>query len=199
MISLVWLDVAKICIAGALLGGIVGKLVVRRPYYLKRLRPSFWLPIARKMRQRDWSRLFAIALAFTTLSLISALAIGWLIQDRIGWELYSEEEFIFTRETIPIPLLFVVANFLPIFEEWVFRGILLEEVARRARSQWLGVMISALVFAFFHLSNPGTYPAYVIPLVAGGVLLGACYLRVGLGGAIISHCAYNSILLLMGA
>jgi len=198
VISLVWFDVAKICIAGGLLGGIVGKLVVRRPYYLERLRPSFWLPITRKMRQLEWSRLLAISLAFATLALFSALAIGWVVQDKMGWELYSEE-FIFTEEKIPLPLLFLTVNLLPIFEEWVFRGILLEEASRRARSRSLGVLISALVFALFHLSNPGTYPAYAIPLVAGGILLGACYLLVGLGGAIISHCAYNSLLMIMGA
>jgi membrane protease YdiL (CAAX protease family) len=151
------------------------------------------------MRQLDWSRLFAIAIAFAALSLFSALAIGWLIRDKIGWELYSEEEFIFTEEKLSLPLMFVIVNLLPIFEEWIFRGILLEEASRRTRSRLLGVVISALAFALFHLSNPGTYPAYTIPLVAGGILLGACYLRVGLGGAIISHCAYNSILMVMGA
>jgi len=199
VIPLFWLDVARICIAGALLGWIVGKLVIRRPYYLKQLRPSFWIPIVRRMRRLDWSRLFAIALAFAALAMFSALATGWFIQNRLGWELVSEEEFIFTEEKIPLPLLFVIVNFLPIFEEWVFRGILLEEAARRTRSRLLGVIISALAFALFHLSNPGTYPAYAIPLVVGGVLLGACYLLVGLGGAIISHCAYNSILMVMGA
>ena len=196
MISLVWLDVARICIAGGLLGGIIGKLVVRRPYYIERLRPRFWWPIVRKMRQLEWSRLLAIALAFATLALFSASIIGWVVQDKMGWELYSEKEFIL--EKIPLPLLFLTVNILPIFEEWVFRGILLEEVSRRARSRSLGVLISALVFALFHLSNPGTYPAYAIPLVAGGILLGACYLLVGLGGAIISHCAYNSLLMIMG-
>lgn len=199
MISLVWFDVAKIIIAGGLLSGIVVKIVVRRPYYLERLRPAFWLPIARKMRQLDWSRLLAIALAFAALALFSALAIGWVVQDKLGWELYSENEFIFTPEKIPLPILFLTVNILPIFEEWVFRGILLEEASRRTRSRSLGVLISALAFALFHLSNPGTYPAYAIPLVAGGILLGACYLLVGLGGAIISHCAYNSILMIMGA
>jgi len=197
VISLVWLDVARICIAGGLLGGIIGKLVVRRPYYIERLRPRFWWPIVRKMRQLEWSRLLAIALAFATLALFSASIIGWVVQDKMGWELYSEKEFIL--EKIPLPLLFLTVNILPIFEEWVFRGILLEEVSRRARSRSLGVLISALVFALFHLSNPGTYPAYAIPLVAGGILLGACYLLVGLGGAIISHCAYNSLLMIMGA
>jgi membrane protease YdiL (CAAX protease family) len=196
---LVWLDVVKISIAGGLLGWIVGKLVVRRPYYLERLRPSFWWPIAKKMRQLEWSRLLVISLAFATLALFSALLVGWVVQDKMGWELYSEKEFIFTEEKIPLPLLFLTVNLLPIFEEWVFRGILLEEASRRTRSRSLGVLISASVFALFHLSNPGTYPAYAIPLVAGGILLGACYLLVGLGGAIIAHCAYNTILMIMGA
>jgi membrane protease YdiL (CAAX protease family) len=195
---LVWLNIARISIAGILLGAVVSKLVMLRPYYLERLRPGFWLPIAKGMRQRDWSKLLLIALAFAVVALALALIVGRVISIGLGWQLYSEEEFIFTTEKIPLPLLFVTVNLLPIFEEWVFRGILLEEASRRARSRSLGVLVSAAVFALFHLSNPGTYPAYAIPLLLGGILLGACYLLVGLGGAVLSHCTYNSILLLMG-
>lgn len=197
---MLWLDIARICAAGALLGAIVGKLVARRPYYLERLHPRFWLSVTKGMRGRDWLRVLGIAFG---IAIFAFLIIGWVsygIVDRIGWELYSEEEFVFARleEISPLALLLIV-NVLPVFEEWVFRGILLEEAARRARSRLLGLLISAFVFALFHLSNPGTYPAYAIPLALGGILLGACYLLIGLGGAIVSHCAYNSLLLLLGA
>lgn len=192
-----WLDFLRILVAGLVLGLVVGKLVVLRPHYLERMRPRYWIPRARSMRRKEWVRLISIALWFTVATLFVAIIAGVVLSEA-GVELYSEEEYPFTalEEQYPL-LLLVVVNVLPIFEEWIFRGILLEEVARRARSKWLGVGISTLVFAAFHLSNPGTYPAVMIPLIGAGFLLGACYLISGLAGAIITHNAYNSILVIL--
>ena len=194
MIWLLWLDLARILVAGVVLGLVVGKLVVLRPSYLERIRLRRWLPVARRMRRREWVRLISIVLAFTAATLVMATIVGEVLRGA-GVELYSREEypFIVLQEQYPL-LLLVVVNVLPIFEEWIFRGILLEEVARRTRSKWIGVMVSTLIFAAFHLSNPGTYPAFAIPLLGAGALLGACYLVSGLAGAILVHNAYNSIL-----
>ncbi|MBA7502146.1 hypothetical protein ES706_00728 [subsurface metagenome] len=199
MIWLLWLDLAKILAAGVVLGLVVGKLVVLRPSYLERIRPRHWLPVARRMRRRESIRLISIALAFTAAALVVAIVAGNILHGA-GVELYSREEYPFTalQEQYPL-LLLVIVNVLPIFEEWIFRGILLEEVARRTRSKWIGVMVSALIFAAFHLSNPGTYPAFAIPLLGAGLLLGICYLVSGLAGAIITHNAYNSILVVLWA
>jgi len=192
-----WLDLLRILVAGLVLGLVVGKLVVLRPHYLERMRPRYWIPRARSMRRKEWVRLISIALWFTVATLVVAIIAGVVLSEA-GVELYSEEEYPFTalEEQYPL-LLLAVVNVLPIFEEWIFRGILLEEVARRARSKWLGVGISTLVFAAFHLSNPGTYPAVMIPLIGAGLLLGACYLISGLAGAIITHNAYNTILVIL--
>lgn len=197
MIPLLWLDLARILVAGAVLGLVVGKLVADKPYYLERIRPRSWLQIARKMRKRDWFKLISIALAFTVASFLLATIIGIMLSE-VGVQLYSEEEYTFTvlEKTSPILLLLTV-NILPILEEWIFRGILLEEIAHRSHSRWLGVALSAVVFALFHLSNPGTYPAFAVPLIGAGILLGACYLYSGLAGAIIAHNAYNSILVIL--
>lgn len=190
MICLFWLDLAKILVAGVALGLIVGKLVVLRPSYLEQIRPRHWLPIARRMQRRESIRLISIALVFTAAALVVAITVGSIP----GLELYSKEEYPFTvlQEQYPL-LLLIVVNVLPIFEEWIFRGILLEEVARRTRSKWIGVIVSTLIFAAFHLSNPGTYLAFVLPMLGAGLLLGACYLVSGLAGAIITHNLYNSI------
>lgn len=197
MIWLLWLDLAKILLTGIVLGLVVGKLVVLRPHYLERIRPRHWLPIARRMRKQESIRLISIALAFTAAALVVAIIVGNILHGA-GLELYSEEEYPFTALQQQYPLLLlVVVNLLPIFEEWIFRGILLEEAARRTRSKWIGVAVSTLIFAIFHLSNPGTYPAFVIPLLGAGLLLGICYLVSGLAGAIITHNAYNSILVLL--
>ena len=178
------------------LGLVVGKLVVARPHYLELLRPRLWLPIAKKMGRRDWLKLLGVILAFSALSLVVAIsvgvAVGWL-----GLEMYSPAEYPFARlEEISPTLLLLSVNILPVFEEWIFRGILLEEIARRGRSLSLGVFLSTLAFAVFHLSNPGTYPAFLLPAFAAGLVYSACYLFSGLPGAIGAHCLYNSIVAL---
>ncbi len=148
---------------------------------------------------RESIKLILISLAFTAAALAMTIIVGNILHGA-GVEMYSTEEYPFTalQEQYPLLLLMMV-NLLPIFEEWIFRGILLEEVARRTRSKWMGVLVSTIIFATFHLSNPGTYPAFVIPLLGAGLLLGICYLVSGLAGAIITHNAYNSILVLLWA
>ena len=194
---MLWLDLLRILVGGVVLGLVVGKLVVPRPQYLERIRPRYWVPQARSMRRDEWVRLITIALWFTAATLIVAGIVGMVLSGA-GVEMYSEEEYPFTTLEKQYPLLLlVVINVLPIFEEWIFRGILLEEVVRRTRSKWLGVGVSTLIFAAFHLSNPGTYPAFAIPLIGAGLLLGACYLVSGLAGAIITHNAYNTILVIL--
>ncbi len=192
-----WLDLFRILVAGLVLGLVVGKLVVLRPHYLEQIHPRYWVPRARSMRRKEWVRLISIALWFTAATFAVATIVGMVLSGA-GVEMYSEEEYPFTTLEKQYPLLLlVVINVLPIFEEWIFRSILLEEVARRTRSKWLGVGVSTLIFAAFHLSNPGTYPAFAIPLIGAGLLLGACYLVSGLAGAIITHNAYNSILVIL--
>jgi hypothetical protein len=194
-----WLDLLRILAAGVVLGFVVGKLVVLRPHYLEQIRPRSWVPRVRSMRRQEWLRLISIAFIFTAATLVMATVVGGVLRGA-GVELYSREEYPFTalQEQYPL-LLLVVVNVLPIFEEWIFRGILLEEVAQRTRSKWIGVVVSTFLFAAFHLSNPGTYLAFAVPLLGAGLLLGACYLVSGLAGVIITHNAYNSILVVFWA
>lgn len=191
-----WLDLFRILVAGLVLGLVVGKLVVLRPHYLEQIHPRYWVPRARSMRRKEWVRLISIALWFTAAALVVAITVGVALSEA-GVKLYSEDDpFIKLERQYPL-LLLVAVNAFPIFEEWIFRGIILEEVAQRARSKWIGVGVSTIIFAAFHLSNPGTYPASVIPLLGVGVLLGACYLKIGLAGAIITHNAYNTVVAIL--
>jgi membrane protease YdiL (CAAX protease family) len=191
----VWLDLARVLIAGVILGLVIGKLITRRPYYLRRLHPRFWLNAAKKMRARDWVKLSIITSYFAVLAFFLIIDITILMP--AGW-LYSQEEYIFVKlAEISLPLLFITVTVLPIFEEWIFRGILLEEAARRTRSRLAGLVISALIFAAFHLSNPGMYPASIIPMTVGGLILGTCYLLGGLASAIVCHSLYNAMLIVI--
>ncbi len=196
MISLSWVSWVLVIVAGSLLGAVIGRVIVTKPYYINRMRPKLWMRAIKKMKRRDW-------LVFLAISLALALATYYIIEyfstalDRVGVSLYSPQEYVFQplRESYPILLTIIVLT-VPVFEEWIFRGVLLDEFSHRLRSRSIGVALSALFFALFHLSNPGTYPAAVLPLFVGGLLFGICYLRIGLGGAILCHSTYNLIILL---
>lgn len=194
MSLLLWVDLFRVIFTGLVLGLLVGKLVARNPSHLNRLRPSSWRTAMRKMRRRHWVRLLTIALWVAAASLIISSVVGTLLQ-QAEVQTYSPAEYPFTAIERDYPwLLLIAVNTLPIFEEWIFRGVMVDELVRWRGSKSLAVIISTLVFAVFHLSNPGTYPAFVLPLIPAGLLLGACYLYTGLGGAIIAHNSYNTFL-----
>lgn len=185
-------------IAGIILGLVVGRIVAFRPSHIDRLRPRFWRAAMRRMKCRDWVRLITIALWAAAASLIISAVIGGLLQ-RAEVPIYSPEEFPFTAIERDYPWLVLVAvNLLPIFEEWVFRGIFIDEFVRWRGSKLLAVVLSTIIFSLFHLSNPGTYFGYVIPLMPAGLLLGFCYIKTGLGGAIIAHNTYNTFQVIIG-
>jgi membrane protease YdiL (CAAX protease family) len=205
VILLSWLDLARVLVVGVLLGVFVGRFVARRPFYFERLRPRYWRAVMRRMKWKDWAKLITIAIAVAVVSIFISNEIGALLQ-RAEIPIYSPQEFPFTAIPKEYPaiqkaypwLLLVLVNVLPIFEEWIFRGIFIDEILRWRHSKLLAVALSTIIFAVFHLSNPGTYPAYVLPLIPGGLLLGVCYLYTGLGGAIIAHDLYNTYLVIIG-
>lgn len=198
MILLSWVDLARVLVVGILLGVFVGRFLARRPFYFERLRPRYWRSVMRRMKRKDWAKLIIIVIAVAAVSIFISNEIETLLwQGEI--QTYSPQEFPFTAIQRDYPwLLLVLVNVLPIFEEWIFRGILIDEIVRWRHSKLLAVVLSTIIFALFHLSNPGTYPAYVLPLIPGGLLLGVCYLYTGLGGAIIAHNLYNTFLVIIG-
>ena len=182
---------------GLLLGLFVGKAVVSKPFQMERLRPRYWIGAAKKMKRKQWVRLVVIALWVTVASLIvTDLLTRFFTQ--AGAPLVNPDEYPFTQVQQDYPwLVLILANVLPIFEEWVFRGIIIDEIYEWKHSKALAVGLSALLFAAFHLSNPGTYLSFVVSLIPASILLGLCYIKVGLGGSIIAHNAYNSFLVIV--
>lgn len=193
-----FLDLARILVAGVVLGLVLARVVARRPRHLRRLRPRFWLAAMRKMSRKQWARLIAVSLLVAAASIMLSTLFSNLFYD-YGMPMISPEEYPFTGIEQDYPLVtLAIVNVLPIFEEWIFRGIIIDEMIRWRRSKLLAVTVSALIFAFFHLSNPGTYAAFALSLIPASLLLGACYLYTGLGGAILAHDSYNTFLLLIG-
>ncbi|MEB3318673.1 MAG: CPBP family intramembrane glutamic endopeptidase [Cyanobacteriota bacterium] len=76
----------------------------------------------------------------------------------------------------------------PLFEETLFRGVLLPVVARHLGARW-GLLLSALVFAIAHLSL-----AELVPLSVLGVGLGLLRWQTGrLAACVCLHALWNSL------
>jgi membrane protease YdiL (CAAX protease family) len=192
-----WIDLVRVILVGAILGVVVGWVVARRPFHIERLRPRYWLVVARRMKLKDWAKLIAIALGVAVVSiLVSKEIVALLTRAEVP---HSTGELPIptpaAEEPLRLPLVLanlVFINVLPIFEEWIFRAIFIDETLRWRRSKLLAIVLSTVIFAFIHLSNPGSDAPSVIILIPGGLLLGACYLYTGLGGAILAHNIYNT-------
>lgn len=190
-----WIGLLRVIVPGVILGVIIGKVVAENPRYIELFRLRFWVSSAKEADKRRWMRFISLAVIFAGLAFFLVGYVSNIVASR--WMLYSKEEYVFVKiARISLPLLFASVTLLPILEEWIFRGILLEEIARRWKSRWWALAISSVIFAIFHLSNPGTFPAAVIPLTFGGLILGGSYLAGGLATAILCHSLYNVILIL---
>lgn len=187
---MLWIDLARIIIPGTLLGIIVGRILAETPQYLDLIKPQNWKEKIKKASKSQWIKLFSLSILFGISMYIAQIELGDLITSQLG-PLLSEEN-IFTRIAgISFPLLLASITILPILEEWIFRGVLLEEISKRSNSKLLGLAGSAGLFALFHLTNPGTYLAAAIPYFVGGIIIGGGYLAGGLGVAVIAHIIYN--------
>ena len=94
------------------------------------------------------------------------------------------------RATITDLLLNVVfiAAFAGIGEELFFRGIIQRLFIRSTKSPWMGIVIAAFLFSFFHFQFFGFIPRFLL-----GILLGAIYWYSGsLWPAIIAHFVYDA-------
>jgi len=86
----------------------------------------------------------------------------------------------------PIMILFVVI-FLPIMEEIIFRGLILNEVASSTKSFALAVIIQAFLFGVIHGNIVQGVYAFILGLVLGGVV----YIFQSIYLSIIMHCVFN--------
>jgi membrane protease YdiL (CAAX protease family) len=76
-------------------------------------------------------------------------------------------------------------------EELVFRGYLLNNLMQ-SMNKWVALPVVSLLFALFHLSNPGMGPIAFVNLFLVGLLIGINYIYThNLGAAIVMHFSWN--------
>jgi membrane protease YdiL (CAAX protease family) len=117
--------------------------------------------------------------------LAAAGGVGWLLLLR-HLDLFQQE----LAESVAVigswPMIAVLVAADPLFEEFVFRGLIYGGL-RRSRGVTLSILASAAIFAVLH-PLPSAPPVFLM-----GVLAAVCYERSGsLAGPVIVHAFYNA-------
>lgn len=137
----------------------------------------------------DWSRIW---FSFFLWGIVSTVMIG------LGYIL-EPENFEINFKLVPFIILFVIAIVLiPIqtsFEEYLFRGYLMQGIGAITKSKWIPLLTTSLVFGLMHISNPEVDklgPIVMIYYIGTGLFLGIMTLMdEGMELALGFHAANN--------
>ncbi len=146
------------------------------------------------------------AIAFLGIAIAAVVIVGTLASPLTRGATPPQRELLdlVTGLRNPLPMcviLLTIAGLAPLFEEWVFRGVLLPWLGPRlgarcgARGGWaLAILLSGLAFGAMHLQ-----PAGLPTLATLGLVLGWAFSRTGnLWTSIAVHACWNaSVFLLM--
>jgi len=102
-------------------------------------------------------------------------ALGWLTFTGFGWQLASLSEFLGS-----LLIYFVIYLFTGWSEELLSRGYHLQTISSGTNLFW-GVILSSVIFAFMHLSNPNSENVVmvILGLIAAGLFMAYGYVRTG--------------------
>ena len=162
-------------IASSVAGDIVAVIVFLRLKWIE-VSPN-WI------RTRPWAVLFWCAMASIGLLVPSQ----WLQEAMPELPNWAEDMFVGLAAN---PWGYVVVGLgAPLVEEMVMRGIVLRELLKWNENHWVGITISAVLFALIH-ANPAQMPHAFL----AGLLLGWLYYRTGsiLPGVMV-HWVNNSV------
>jgi sodium transport system permease protein len=85
-----------------------------------------------------------------------------------------------------------------ICEEWFFRGYLLGAIRQRT-SAWSAILLTAIVFALFHVFSSVVLAVRFLPSLSLGIVLGwVCWRTRSVLPGIVLHAVHNGLLVLMG-
>ena len=147
-----------------------------------------WAEVSRHwVRTRPWFVLFWCVMA----ALGALIPSSWLQEQMPELPNVAEQEFDLILKSRMGYL--VVGLLAPLVEELVFRGAVLKALLRWKQNPWVGIAISALLFALIHM-NPAQMPhAFLI-----GLLLGWMYYRTdSIVPGVVYHWVNNTVAYIM--
>ena len=170
---------AKMGATGLIITMAVFSVVVMALFLLTK-----WAEVSRHwVRTRPWGVLFWCVLAALGVIIPST----WLQEQMPELPNMMEAEFgMIMKERLGY---FVVGLLAPLAEELVFRGAILRALLRWHKNAWVGIPISAVLFAIIHM-NPAQMPhAFLV-----GLLLGWMYYRTdSIVPGVVFHWVNNSV------
>ena len=139
----------------------------------------------------DWNRFW---FSFTLWGFVTVLFIG------IEY-LSSPNNFVFNFELVPFLILFLIAVIMvPLqtsFEEYLFRGYLMQGIGILTKNRWLPLFLTSIAFGLLHIANPEIEKLgniLLIHYIGTGFLLGIMTLMdEGLELALGFHAANNLV------
>ena len=147
-----------------------------------------WSVVSRHWLQtRPWATLFWCVMAALGVMIPSA----WLQEIMPALPNWAEDAFdMILKDRWGY---FVIGLMAPLAEELVFRGAILRALLRWKRNPWIGIVISAFLFALIHM-NPVQMPhAFLI-----GILLGWMYYRTdSIIPGVVYHWVNNTVAYVM--
>ena len=132
-------------------------------------------------------RAIGIGLSVGAATAVVVIALNSLLSGRLNSDPGIIAVFYDARWIHILTLVVVAVVVAPVFEEMLFRGLLLESLRSRGRTS--AILGAAVAFAFWHL-NPLALRYYVLV----GFLLGYLYWRWGLAASIGTHAVFNGLL-----
>lgn len=165
--------------------------------YIQWLNPRSWVRAVRQMSRGEWAKFIAIGFIVLVVAFFARGLVSDAVREHVGQTVNLEDNAVQNIATISPWLLLIMAGTLPVFEEWLFRGVILSEIRRVGKSTASALFLSSLMFGSFHLINTGFYPPGIIPMAVVGVLFGVAFLAGGLKSSILSHSGLNIIAVLI--
>lgn len=163
--------------------------------WVKLVHPQSIRSLTTSRRKVDWNRIF---FGFAVWAILTILFTGADI-------LLSPEDYIYNFQPMPFLKLLVIALVLiPLqtsFEEYLFRGHMMQGIGLMAGNRWLPLVITSLLFGLMHLGNPEVEKlgaGILIFYIGTGLFLGIITLMdEGLELALGFHAANNLITALL--
>jgi membrane protease YdiL (CAAX protease family) len=117
-------------------------------FTIKYLHEQSFLQLTTSRKKIDWGR---IGFSF---GLIAIISIAFTLLDYNS----NPEDYVFQFEVIPFLIMTLICIFLiPIqtsFEEYFFRGYLMQGIGILARNKWVPLLITSIIFGGLHFFNP---------------------------------------------
>lgn len=164
-------------------------------FVVKFLHRQPFVELTTSRRKTDWNRVFF------GFGLIAVFTVLVTVYDYFN----NPEDYVLQFDLVPFLILAIIAVvMIPLqtsFEEYLFRGYLMQGIGVLAKNRWLPLIITSVVFGGLHMANPEVDklgPVIMVYYIGTGFLLGIMTLMdEGMELALGFHAGNNLIAALM--